>query len=52
MKMRIVCDRCGGFDWCDTSGRFIEKHDCEFLNTNQLLLRIAMALESIEKRLP
>jgi hypothetical protein len=51
MRIRSVCNSCGGFDYCDISGAYVEKHECQFLNTNQLLLRIATALENIEKKL-
>lgn len=51
MRVRIVCDSCGGFDYCNSEGVYVEKHECQLLNTNQLLLRIATALENIEKGL-
>ena len=52
MRIRIVCDSCGGFDYCNSEGKYVEKHECQLLNTNQLLLRIAEALEAlVEKEL-
>lgn len=48
--IKIICDSCGGFDFCNSRGEYVEKHNCEYLNSNQLLLRIAVALESIEKK--
>jgi len=45
-EIRIRCENCGGLDICFLDGRFKSKHECEGLNTNQILLRIARALES------
>jgi hypothetical protein len=42
---KIQCKTCGGVDLCDLNGVYISKHECQMLNTNQLLLRIARALE-------
>lgn len=50
-KITLVCDRCGGIDYCKLNGAYIEKHECENLNTNQLLRRIAVALEAIAGKL-
>jgi hypothetical protein len=44
-EIRIQCKNCGGFDFCTLDGVYKSKHECEALNTNQLLLRIAKALE-------
>lgn len=51
MQHKITCQKCGGFDYCDASGTYIKRHECQELNTNQLLQRIAIALEAIEKEL-
>ena len=45
------CDSCGGKDELDLGGRYTLKHNCEHLNTNKLLERIALSLESIERYL-
>ena len=45
-QFEMQCASCGGIDVTEMNGRFISKHNCERLNTNQLLLRIAKALEN------
>jgi hypothetical protein len=42
----IQCHNCGAFDLTDINGVYTHKHNCDNLNTNQLLLRIAKALEN------
>lgn len=42
----VRCDNCGGIDTCTLDGVYKSKHECEGLNTNQILLRIARALEA------